>query len=152
MAISFRSETTIQASPDAVRAAFVDLESWQRWMPGLVRVEKLDDGPFDIGTRWRETRRMFGREASEVFRVTEFEPALIGLLVDGREGTTGKGEYRFVYTLHPVGEDATRLTLEGEADMPGAAARVLGFLFRGMMRRGCERDMAALKAHLEGRR
>ena len=86
-----------------------------------------------------------------MFRVTEFEPpGRIALLVDGAEGTTGKGEYRFVYTFQPAGDDATLLALEGEVDMPGIGARILGFVFRGMMRKGCERDMEALKRHVEG--
>ncbi|HEX6923898.1 MAG TPA: SRPBCC family protein [Longimicrobiaceae bacterium] len=151
MSVSFRTEMLIQAPPAAVMEAMTDLDAWPRWMPALVRVEKLTEGPFDLETRWRETRKVFGREASEVFHVTEFEPpGRLGLWVNGAEGTTGKGEYRFLYLLEPAGEGTTRVTLEGEANMPGLAARVLGFLFRGMLRKGTERDLAALRSWLEG--
>ena len=151
MPITFRSETLIQALPAEVMAAMTDLDGWPRWMQGLERVEKLTEGPYAVGTRWRETRKMFGKEASEVFQVTEYEPPRrIGLLVDGTQGTTGTGEYRFVYTLEPNGANATRLILDGEVDMPGVVARVLGFALKGMLRKGCERDTRALKAHLEG--
>src|SRR5690606_30002726 len=99
--------------------------------------------------RWREVRRMFGQEAAEVFEVTAYDPPhTLGLFVDGAQGTTGKGAYRFVYTLEPAA-DGTRLVLTGDIDMPGLAARLFGFLFKGMFRKGCERDLAALKAHLE---
>jgi hypothetical protein len=128
-----------------------DLDSWPRWMQGLVRVEKLTEGPYAVGTRWRETRKMFGSEASEVFEVTGYDPPRrIGLFVDGTQGTTGKGAYRFVYTLEPAAGNATRLRLDGEVDMPGVVARVLGFALKGMFRKGCERDTRALKAYLEG--
>lgn len=151
MRISFQSEMLIQARPIEVLGAITNLDAWPRWMPGLVRVEKLTEGQVDLGTRWRETRRMYGREASEVFQVTEYEPpGRLGLLVDGSQGTTGKGEYRFLYLLEPAGEGATRLTLEGDIDMPGMAARLLGFLFKGMMRMGCERDLVAMKEWVEG--
>lgn len=150
MSVSFRTEMLIQAPPTAVMEAMTNLDAWPRWMPGLVRVEKLSEGPFDLGSRWRDTRKVFGREASEVFNVTEFEPpGRLGLWVNGAEGTTGNGEYRFLYLLEPAGEDTTRLTLEGQASMPGLVARLLGFLFRGMLRKGSERDLKALRSWLE---
>lgn len=151
MPISFRSEHVIEAPPSEVLAAMTDLDSWPAWMQGLQRVEKLSDGPFGVGTRWRETRRMFGREASEVFEVVEFEPPRrIGLFVDGAQGATGRGEFRYVYSLEPASPNSTRLTLDGEIEMPGVATRIFGFLLKGVFRKACDRDTRALKAHLEG--
>jgi len=152
LALSFRTETTIGAPPEEVMAAMADLDGWSAWMQGLVRAEKLTDGPFGIGTRWREVRRMFGTEAAEVFEVTTYDPPRqLGLFVDGSQGASGKGEYRFVYTLEPVGEGSTRLELSGDIDMPGLAARLFGFAFKSMFRKGCERDLNALAAYLERR-
>lgn len=150
MTTHFSSERVVQAPPATVIAAITDLDSWAQWMPGLVRVERLTEGPFDLGTRWRETRKMYGKEASEVFQVSEYEPpGRLGLLVDGAEGSTGRGEYRFLYLLEPVPEAATRITLEGEVEMPGLVARLLAPMMKGMLRRGCERDLDALATHLE---
>lgn len=150
MALSFQTETTIQAPPEAVLAAMADLDGWPAWMQGLVRTEKLTNGPFGVGTRWREVRRMFGQEAAEVFEVTTYDPPhRLGLYVDGTQGTTGKGAFRFLYALEPAPGGGTRLVLTGDVEMPGLAARLFGFLFRGMFRKGCERDLNALKAHLE---
>ena len=127
-----------------------DFDSWHHWMDGLVRLEKLTEAPYGVGTKWRETRKMFGREASELFEVTEFDPPhRIGLLIDGSQGTTGKGEYRFFYTFVPAGEDRTQLIMQGEIDIPGIAATIFGFLFKGMFKQGCDRDTLALKAYLE---
>ncbi|MEO0827006.1 MAG: SRPBCC family protein [Cyanobacteria bacterium J06642_9] len=93
MPISFTSEFEIEAPPAQVVAAMVDFDSWHRWMDGLVKIEKLTDGPYGVGTQWRETRKMFGKEASEVFEVTGFEPPhTVNLRVDGSQGTTGTGE------------------------------------------------------------
>ena len=50
-----------------------DLERAPTTLSGVTRVEVLTDGPFAVGTRWRETRTMFGREASEVLEVTAVE-------------------------------------------------------------------------------
>lgn len=150
MSMQFESEVTVNAPPERVMAAMADLEAWPDWMQGLVRAEKLTPEPFGVGTRWREVRKMFGHEAEEIFEVTEYQPPhRLGLFVDGSQGTSGKGEYRFVYMLEPVGEGATRMVLSGDIEMPGMVARLFGFLLKGMFRKGCERDLNALKAHLE---
>lgn len=150
MPISFTSEFTIETPRSDVFAAMTDFDSWDQWMDGLIRVEKLTDGAYGVGAKWRETRKLFGKEASEVFEVTEFDPPhRIGLWVDGRQGATGKGEYRFLYTLASSGEDRTQLTMHAEIDMPGVAAKIFGFLFKGMFKKGCDRDTLALKAYLE---
>lgn len=141
----------IDAPPSEVVAAMTDFDTWHQWMDGLIRVEKLTEGPYGVGTQWRETRKLFGQEASEVFKVTEFAPpGRIGLWVDGAQGTTGKGEYRFAYRLVPSGENGTHLTMDADIDMPGIVARLFGFLLKGMFKKGCDRDTLALKAYLEG--
>jgi uncharacterized protein YndB with AHSA1/START domain len=150
MSIEFATELRIGASPERVFAAMGDMDEWPRWMQGLVRVEKLTAGPFGVGTAWRETRKMFGREASEHFEVTSFEPAgRLALRVDGSKGSSGQGEYRFDYRLVPDGA-GTRLRMTAVVDMPGWFARVLGRVFAGAFRKACEKDLSAMKAYLEG--
>ena len=51
-----------------------DLEGAPRVLRGIEAVEVLTPGPFGVGTRWRETRRMFGRSATEEMTVTAVEP------------------------------------------------------------------------------
>ena len=46
----------------------------ERVLSGVERVEVLTEGGFDVGTRWRETRRMLGKEATEEMTVTECVP------------------------------------------------------------------------------
>ena len=41
---------------------------------GITRTEVLAGGEFGVGTRWRETRTMLGREASETMEITAVEP------------------------------------------------------------------------------
>ncbi|MEM9945500.1 MAG: SRPBCC family protein [Cyanobacteria bacterium P01_D01_bin.36] len=150
MPISFTSEFEINAPPTQVMAEMTDFDSWHHWMDGLIKIEKLTDGPYSVGTQWRETRKMFGKEASEVFEVTGFEPPhSVNLRVDGSQGTTGKGEYRFFYTLVPNDGDRTQLTMHSEIEMPGIVPKLFGFLLKGMFKQGCDRDTLALKAYLE---
>lgn len=47
-----------------------------------------------VGSQWKETRKMYGKQASEHFEVVSIEePNKIILRCDGTKGTTGKGEF-----------------------------------------------------------
>jgi carbon monoxide dehydrogenase subunit G len=149
MPASLSSEFHIEASPERVFAAMTDLDGYRHWMNGFVGVEKLTEGPFGVGTEWRETRRMFGREASEVFEVTACEaPSRLRLRVDGTRGASRKGEYRFEYALAPEGT-GTRVRMTGAIDLPGWFAGLMSRLLVGMFKKAVDKDLLALKQHLE---
>jgi uncharacterized protein YndB with AHSA1/START domain len=149
MPASFASETYIEARPERVFATMTDVDGFRHWMQGFVGAEKLTEGPVGVGTEWRETRKMFGREASEVFEVTAYEaPSRLGLRVDGTRGSSRKGEYRFEYVLVPEGT-GTRLGMSGEVDMPGLLGRLMSRLFVGTFKKACDKDLTAMKQHAE---
>jgi uncharacterized protein YndB with AHSA1/START domain len=155
MAVSFDTVLVISASPERVFSTMTDLDGWSTWMKGLVRVEKLTDGPVGVGTEWRETRKMMGKEGSEVFDITAFDPPRsMSLHVDGAKGASKKGHYRFDYRFEeePNGPQgtATRVVMHGEIDIPGFMAKVMGKLFIGIFKNACDRDLVALKEFLEG--
>lgn len=52
--------------------AFSDFSGAADRIEGIVAVEMLTDGPVGLGTRFKETRIIFGREATEEMEVTEF--------------------------------------------------------------------------------
>jgi uncharacterized protein YndB with AHSA1/START domain len=80
------------APPERVFAAITDIETWQKWMQNLVRVEKLTPGPFAMGSQWREVRKIMGKEGAEVFEVVAIDPPRgMELYVDGAKGSTKKG-------------------------------------------------------------
>ena len=67
-------ERRVAASPGRVWEAVTDLPDLPRVLSGVQRVEVLTEGGFGVGTRWRETRKMLGKEATEEMTVTECEP------------------------------------------------------------------------------
>lgn len=144
------SDYLIQAPPERVYAALCDPDAFGQWMPNFGGVERLTPGPFGVGTRFRETRKMFGTTGHEVFEVTEAEPGRrLGLYVDGKLGSTGKGEYRFTYDFSPEGP-ATRVRMQGDIQMPGGwLTRLFGKLMLPMMKKALDKDMLAFKAHVE---
>ncbi|MFD6246039.1 SRPBCC family protein [Streptomyces roseolus] len=67
-------ERRVAASPGRVWESITDLPDLPRVLSGVQRVEVLTEGGFGVGTRWRETRKMLGKEATEEMTVTECEP------------------------------------------------------------------------------
>jgi uncharacterized protein YndB with AHSA1/START domain len=150
VSIQFEVVETVQAPLMQVFLALTDLDGAGAWMPGLVRMESLGPGPGVVGGGWRETRRMFGREATEEFQVTAVErPHRLELRVDGSRGSSGRGEYLFTYRLDPRDDGATVVRLTGEIRGLTGVAGVVGRLFAGTYRKSCAKDLAALKRHLE---
>ena len=68
---SFEVSTVISASPERVFALFTDLAHAPDNIRAIKKLELLTPGPMCMGTRFRETRVMFGKEATEEMEVIE---------------------------------------------------------------------------------
>lgn len=148
MAVEFTVQQRFPNAPDRVFQALTDLEGVAKWMPGFVKIEILSEGAFGVGTQWRETRKLFGKEATEQFEVTRFEPPTgLGLRVDGSKGTSKRGEYLFDYQLAPQ-NGGTEVTLNGAIRGLGRIAGLISRLFVGTLKKACVKDLSALATHL----
>jgi uncharacterized protein YndB with AHSA1/START domain len=135
VAISFTIEETFDQPPELVFQALTDLDAMRVWMPNLIRLEKVTNG--------------FGKEATEHFEVTGYQPPKrLELFVDGSKGASKRGEYRFVYELRPS-NGGTHLVLSGEIGGMGKVMELLGKLFVGPLRKAIAKDLEALKRHLQ---
>lgn len=68
------SSIEVKATPERTFAAFTDLRNAAGRVRGIKKLDVLTDGPIGKGTRFRETRVMFGREATEEMEITDFQP------------------------------------------------------------------------------
>ena len=132
--------TTIAASPERVFEAATDLASLPETMSGIDSVEVLSDGPFGEGTRWRETRTLYGRQATEEMWVTGFDPPRSYVV----EAESHGAHYRTEITFVPE-EDGTRVTFVFGARPLGFFARLFS-VFSGLMMKSVR---TALEADLE---
>lgn len=66
--------TTIAAPLARVFALFTDLEHAAQNIAAIQSLELLTPGPMRKGTRFRETRVMFGKQATEEMEVVDFVP------------------------------------------------------------------------------
>lgn len=151
MAIEFDVVEDFDHPPDVVFDALTDLDGMGQWMPGFVGLERLNGPGFQVGTEFRETRKFFGKLATEQFEVTACRPpALIGLRVDGSKGSSKQGEYLFDYRLEPT-RGGTRVVLHGEIRGMKGPMALLGKLMVGPYKKACAKDLQALREHMAQR-
>ncbi len=139
----------VRAPREAVFDAATDFARCPEFIEGITRVEMLTDGPVRVGTRFRETRKMFGREAAEEMAITELDRPAGYVLGCENHGC----RYRSRFTFTPKGP-GTDVTMSFEAEPLTLVAKVLSFLFRPMMKsmaKECLKDLDDLAAHVEAR-
>lgn len=142
----------IQAPPARVWQVLIDLDHAAETLSGVLRVEMLTDGPYALGTRWRETRKMFGREASEELWVADNDP----LRRTQVRATSGGVDYVTDFVLTPVAEGAqTELQVRFGAKLaaPTTVQKVAMRAFAGLAARATtkalEQDLADIAAAAE---
>ena len=138
----------IKADVDQVFQVFSDLENCAERIEAIIKLEVLTDGPVGLGTRWTETRVMFGKESSETMEITQWKPSESYLAEAESHGSHYYSEYRF----ETEGE-GTKVTMTFWATPLNLFARIMGFLMGGMMRKTLikcmDQDMDELKHYLE---
>src|SRR5690554_3078723 len=106
----FSIQTRIAAPIEAVFALASDFAGAAGHIKGIKKVEMLTPGPVGVGTRFRETREMFGKDATEEMEVTAFDPP--------RSYTLGchscGAKYATTFRFEAEG-DATQLVCDFEA-------------------------------------
>lgn len=148
-------ERTVSVAPERAFSLASDFANAPARISGIRGVRMLTDPPVGLGTRFEETRVVFGREATETMQVTAFEPPHRYVLETSSHGTSYRSELRFA----PEG-DGTRISMTFEARPETLIAHALAFVTRPMAKkvrdllardldelaRACEGDEAATVA------
>ncbi len=146
---SITVERHIAAPPDQVFAVATDFARAPERITGIRKIEMLGDAPVGLGTRFRETRVMLGREATEELVVTEFDPPRSYAL--GCESHGCRYHTELVFSPQGSGTDvkmvfeATPLTLLAKT-MSALLTPMLGKLAEA-----CGKDLDDLKSVIEAR-
>lgn len=138
----------VDAPVEVTFAAFCDLDRAADNISGVVRIERLSNGPMQLGTRWRETRMMMKHEATEELEVSAFSRNKYYTVTCDSCGSNIASTFRFV----PRGE-ATDVVLELEVKSTTLLAKMLsplGKLMLGAMRTCMQQDMDELAQAAEG--
>lgn len=142
------STVHIDAPPARVWEVVTDLATAPDRIAAIKSLEVLTDQPFGVGTRWRETRAMFGKEATEEMEVSAVTP--------GESYTTEAESCGCHYTciVRVAAEGAgSRLSMAMDAKPVTLMARVMGVvmmpMMRGMVIKAFAKDLADIKAGAE---
>lgn len=139
---------TVQAPPQRVWEVFTDLDLFEREVEGIQSVERIDGDGFQVGTKWRETRVMYGREATEVMWVTSCEAPQRYVVEAESHGAHYRTEYRFT-----ADGGGTRVTVEFGAEPTNTLTKLVSpIMFRAMKKSvaaAMGADLRALKVVAE---
>ncbi len=134
----------IDAPISNVFDAVAHIENFQKAVPQITRVEMLTDVTRGVGTRFRETRLMKGKENTTELEVTEYEPDQRVRLVTDTHGTV----WDTVFTMADKG-GKTELVMVMEARAHKLLPKIINPLIKGMIAREIEKDLDAVKAYCE---
>jgi uncharacterized protein YndB with AHSA1/START domain len=130
---------TIPAPPEQVFGLFTDLDAAPERLSQIDAIERLTDGPVGVGTRWKETRTMFGRQATEEMEITEFAPPRAYAVEAESCGTRFRTDFRFSPETQ-----GTRVEMQFVATPVSLFAHImspLSGLMKGMLVKCLEQDL-----------
>ncbi|MGB0717534.1 MAG: SRPBCC family protein, partial [Phycisphaerae bacterium] len=140
----------VDAPREKVFQIFSDFENAAERISGISKLDILTDGPVGVGTRFRETRVMFNKEATEEMEITQLTTGESYTVICESCGC----HYESIFRFEPDGErthvamefNAKPLTLFAKLTSP-----IAGLLFGSMMRKCMLKDLEDLKAFAEGK-
>jgi len=135
--VRFSASTEIDATAEEVWTALESVEEWPRWVPCLKKLERISEGPIEVGTRIRISAK-YVVTVNFVMTITELVPSRRVVL----EGKVLGGRMRRHYTLEPMNQKAI-LTAGGDVSGP------LSFLVRHATQKLSEEIVQAHKKKIE---
>lgn len=138
---------TVDAPVETVFDVFADFRKAADRVDGIERIELLTDGPVGLGTRFRETRIMFGRESTEEMEITQFEQNEKYAV----EADSCGAHFQTVFRFQPNGR-RTAVEMEMRTRVTSLFAKLmwpLEFLMAGSMKKMILSDIHQLKQHCE---
>lgn len=135
---------TINAPVERVFSVFTDLEKATSRVKGINSIEVLEgSAQMQVGTKWRESRTMMGKEATEVMWVSELAPNASYIVDAESHGMKYQSKYSFQQNGAAT---EVKMTFEGTPVSTSAKMmNVLGALFAGASKKALHRDLEDLK-------
>jgi carbon monoxide dehydrogenase subunit G len=136
--------THVSAPLERTFEVYTQIEKAAERIPGITALEVLSEGPFGEGTRWRETRVMFKKEATEEMWVSGFDPPK-SYSVDAESHGM---KYSTLFSFTPDG-DGTKVSwsFSGTAQTLGTKimSPIFNVLLKGTMKKCMRGDLEALR-------
>ena len=140
----------VAAPVDMVFDIATDIEHAAEHIRGIDKIERLTPGPVGVGTQWRETRTMMGRQDTEMLEVIAFDRPHSYTIGCDSCGAYFKSTFRFT----PIGNE-TDVTLEVDLEARSVFARLMApigrMMFNATMRKCLEADLEDIKQVAESK-
>jgi uncharacterized membrane protein len=141
-------EKHVHAPIEHVFALMSDFANAPQRAKAIKKIEMLTDGPVGLGTKFKETRVMFGKEATETMEVTAFDPPRGYNLSAFSCGT----QYESTFQFDREG-NGTNVKMIFQYTPKSFFAKLFSPLFKmmsGMMRKCVSQDLEDLAKAAEG--
>lgn len=135
---------TINASLGTVFRVVSDLDHFSNAVPQIDRIEILSESAVGVGTRFRETRLVWGRETASELEVAELVENEGVRYVSDTLGT----RWHSTFTVAPAG-DRTQLTIVIEGRPYRVLSRLAAPLMKFLTAKAVAADMKGIKAYAE---
>lgn len=146
-------EKEVRATPEAVFAFLADWSNWEKAVSAIKKIELLTPPPIGKGTRFKETRLMWGKEATETMEITGWDPPRSQTLESDSCGT------RVICTIsvrpaptHAPTHTGSILTMHIRSEAQSFFAKLftpLGYLMMGMMKKIMTKELDEIAAAIE---
>lgn len=135
---------TIAAPVEQVFETIADIRSFKRAIPHIIDIQFLSEARRGVGTRFRETREIKGKESTTELEVTEYEPNERLRMVTDSHGTI----WDSVWALRDV-PGGTELTLTIDAKAHQLMAQLMNPMVMPAIRKAVASDLELVKAYCE---
>ena len=139
----------IEKPLEDVWKAIIDFKNCSNYIESIIKLEIIDE-PKDtlIGFKWKETRVMFGKEATETMWITDY--------VENEYYQTRAESHGSIYISRlsiELVENYTKLTMSFSAEAQTFFVKIfsmcMGFVIKGSMKKALIKDLNDIKTHVE---
>ena len=144
---SFTVKQHVNAPVERVFDLASDFAGCPKFINGIKKIEMLTPGPVGVGTRFKETRIMFKKEATETMEVVAWDPPRGYALGAESCGATIRSDLRFLSK-----DGGTRIEMTTSWTANSFFAKLmspLGALMAGSMKKMVQKDLDDLAASIE---
>ncbi len=144
-AIEVEVEVDVRGPIEEVWGVMLDLERWHEWTPSVRRVERLDDGRLQIGTRVSVEQPRLPRAIWRVVSLEDVSPGHRSF-----EWEAGVPGFRSIGTHEVVDRPGRGSEVRLSIRTSGVIARLLRPFVIGITERYVRMEAEGLKARVEG--
>jgi carbon monoxide dehydrogenase subunit G len=150
--VNLKVSRAVTAPASVVWSIMIDLEGSPTTISAIQSIEILPGATeFGVGTRWRETRTMFGKQATEVMWISEVDPGTSYVAKAESHGA----QYTTIMEVVDTGGNSSEVSMDFSAEAVGTMAKFMGAtvgkLFENATRKALAQDLDDIAVVAEAR-